>query len=238
VAPKTVQQAGLSAADRKPGMITRKESDLRSEFLKQVLDIPGGEKINRCIQCGTCSGSCPVSYAMDLQPREIIGLFRAGLIEKILQSRTIWICASCYQCASRCPSAIKITDIIYALKRIAMERKIYPDKFPVYALSSKFVDNVNRYGRNFELGLMMQFYLKTDPLRLLRMAPMGMKLAKSGRVSLKPKRIRAIEDIRKIIAKADTFSVPRAIHKKEYSVGMIGYRAVDGELPASGGALR
>jgi len=232
VAPKNVQ----SAENRQPGMITRKESELRSEFLKEVLDIPGGEKINRCIQCGTCSGSCPVSYAMDLQPRELIGLFRAGLIEKILQSRAIWICASCYQCAARCPSGIKVTDIIYALKRLAMERKIYPAKFPVYALSSKFVDNVNRYGRNFEMGLMMQFYLKTDILRLFRMAPMGLKLMKLGRISFFPKRIKALEDIRKIIAKADTFSVPREIHEKEYVEGMIGYRAVDGEVPASAGA--
>ena len=228
----------LPVGNHKPGMVTRKEAELRSAFLAQVLDIPGGEKINRCIQCGTCSGSCPVSYAMDLQPREIIALFRAGLIEKILQSRTIWICASCYQCASRCPSGIKITDIMYALKRIAMERKIYPDQFPVYALSSKFVNNVNRYGRNYEIGLMMQFYLKTDPLRLLRMAPMGLKLMKLGRISLRPKRIRALKDIRKIIAKADTFSVPREIHKKEYVEGMIGYRAVDGEVPIQSGVVR
>ncbi len=234
MAPKTVQQLD----DRKPGMVTRKESELRLEFLNQVMDIPGGEKINRCIQCGTCSGSCPVSYAMDVQPRELIALFRAGLIEKILQSRSIWICASCYQCTSRCPSSIKVTDIIYALKRIAMERKIYPDKFPVYALSAKFVDNVNRYGRNFELGLMMQFYLKTDLMRLFRMAPMGFKLMKLGRISIAPKRIRALEDIRKIIAKADTFAVPRETHKKEYIEGMIGYRAVDGEVPDSGGVQR
>jgi heterodisulfide reductase subunit C len=234
VAPNPVQQSG----DRKPGMITRKESDLRSAFLQQVMDIPGGEKINRCIQCGTCSGSCPVAYAMDLQPRELIGLFRAGLIEKILQSRTIWICASCYQCTARCPSGIKVTDIMYALKRLAMERKIYPDKFPVYVLSSKFVDNVNRYGRNFEIGLMMQFYLKADPMKLLHMAPMGMKLMKLGRIHLSPKRIHAINDIRKIIAKADTFSVPRETHKKEYIEGMIGYRAVDGEAPGLSGAQR
>ncbi len=217
-------------AGRKPGTIPRKESELRSAFLQQVLEIPGGEKISRCIQCGTCSGSCPVSYAMDIQPRQLIALFRAGLIESILKSRTIWICASCYQCTTRCPSGIKVTDIMYALKRLAMDRKIYPDKFPVYVLSSKFVENVNRYGRNFEIGLMLQFYLKTNPARLLGMAPMGLKLLKLGRVALRPKRIRALADIRKIIAKADTFTLPPDIHRKEYIEGMIGYRAIDGEI--------
>ena len=217
-------------AGRKPGMITRRESELRSAFLQEVLEIPDGEKIKRCIQCGTCSGSCPVSYAMDLQPRELIGFFRAGLIENVLKSKSIWICSSCYQCTARCPSGIKVTDIIYALKRLAMDRKIYPDKFPVYALSSKFVQNVNKYGRNFELGLMMRYYLKTDPARLLRMAPMGMKLMKLGRVAIRPKRILALSDIRKIIAKADTFVMPRESYHKEYIEGMIGYRAVGGEI--------
>jgi len=211
-------------------MVTRKESELRAEFLKQVLDIPGGEKINRCIQCGTCSASCPVSYAMDYQPRELIGLFRAGLIEHILRSRTIWICASCYQCSSRCPMGIKVTDLMYALKRLAMDQKIYPDKFPVHVLSRKFVDNVNRFGRNFEIGLMMQFYLKTDPVRLVRMAPLGLRMMKLGRISLMPKRIKAIEDIRRIIAKAETFVLPRETRRKEYTEGMIGYRAVDGGI--------
>jgi len=217
-------------AGRRPGMVTRRESDLRSAFLKEVLEIPDGEKIRRCIQCGTCSGSCPVSYAMDLQPRELIGFFRAGLIEPVLRSKSIWICASCYQCAARCPSGIKVTDIIYALKRLAMDRKIYPEKFPVHVLSAKFVHNVNKYGRNFELGLMMQYYLKTDPMRLLRMAPMGLKLMKKGRIATKPRRIKGLNDIRKIIAKADTFTMPRETYQKEYVEGMIGYRAIVGEI--------
>jgi len=217
-------------AGRRPGTVARRESDLRSAFLREVLEIPDGEKIKRCIQCGTCSGSCPVSYAMDLQPRELIGFFRAGLIERVLRSKSIWICASCYQCATRCPSQIKVTDIIYALKRLAMDRKIYPEKFPVHVLSAKFVHYVNKYGRNFELGLMMQYYLKTDPMRLLRMAPMGLKLMKKGRVATRPQRIKALGDIRKIIAKADTFTMPRETYQREYIEGMIGYRAVDGEI--------
>jgi heterodisulfide reductase subunit C len=217
-------------AGRRPGMVTRRESDLRSAFLQEVLEIPDGEKLKRCIQCGTCSGSCPVSYAMDLQPRELIGFFRAGLIEQVLRSKSIWICASCYQCTARCPSGIKVTDIIYALKRLAMDRKIYPKKFPVHALSAKFVQNVNRYGRNFELGLMMSYYLKTEPVRLLRMAPMGMKLMQKGRIAIKPRRIKALSDIRKIIAKAETLVLPRETYQKEYIEGMIGYRAVGSEI--------
>ena len=71
-----------------PGVMTKEEAELRQIFLDQVEDIPAGERIKRCIQCGTCTGSCPVSYAMDLSPREVIALFRAGEMERIMKSRT------------------------------------------------------------------------------------------------------------------------------------------------------
>jgi heterodisulfide reductase subunit C len=108
-----------------PGTLSRREAVLRQTFLDQTKVIPGGEKIKACLQCATCTGSCPLSYAMDITPRQLIALFRAGDIEDILKSRTIWICASCYTCQARCPAGIKVTDIIYALKRTAMERKIF-----------------------------------------------------------------------------------------------------------------
>ena len=133
-----------------PGKLEKTESELRAAFLDQVNNIPGGEKIKKCIQCGTCSGSCPVSYTMDIQPRELIALFRAGDIESILRSRTIWICASCYACTVRCPMGIKVTDILYALKRMAIEKKLLSDHTPIPALSQSFVNVVNRYGKSHE----------------------------------------------------------------------------------------
>ena len=105
-----------------PGLLPRSERELKDALLSQLEVIPGGDKIKACIQCGTCTGSCPVSYAMDISPRGVMALFRAGDIESILRSRTIWVCASCYVCTTRCPSGIKITDILYALKRIAIEK--------------------------------------------------------------------------------------------------------------------
>src|SRR4030067_1910464 len=144
-----------------PGVWSKSERELRGAFLSQLEVIPGGDKIKACIQCGTCTGSCPVSYAMDLSPRAVIAHFLAGDIETILRSRTIWVCASCYACTTRCPSGIKITEVLYALKRIAIDKGIFPSRFPVYALSEQFVKMVNQYGRNYELGLMARFNLKT-----------------------------------------------------------------------------
>ncbi|HEY3296894.1 MAG TPA: 4Fe-4S dicluster domain-containing protein [bacterium] len=178
------------------------EAELRASFWQQVKSIPHGEKLKECIQCGTCTGSCPVSYIMDTTPRQNVALLRAGRIEDILQSRSIWLCASCYSCTVRCPAEIKITDMMYALKRLAMEKKIYPEKFPVYALSKAFIDNVYKYGRNYEMGLGIRYLLKVSPLKLAGSAGFGIAMMSRGRLGVLPKTIKKVDEVRAIIDRA------------------------------------
>jgi quinone-modifying oxidoreductase subunit QmoC len=183
--------------------LSPREAELRAAFWEQVEHIPNGEKIKNCIQCGTCTGACPVSYMMDITPREIVALFRAGQLEKILHSRTIWICASCYSCRVRCPQGILVTDLLYALKRLAMDKKVYPAHFPVYALSQAFIRNVYRYGRNFELGLGLSYLLKADRKKLLASAGFGLAMIKRGRLGIRPKAVKRIHEVRAIIDRAN-----------------------------------
>ena len=170
------------------GALPAPERELRRRFLEEAQVVPGGDRISQCLQCGTCTGSCPVSYAMDISPRMVIALFRAGQIEEILRSRTIWICASCYMCTTRCPQSIKITDLLYALKRTAIDAGLYPERFPVYLLSKNFVRVVNRYGRNQETLLLLLYYLRRNPLGLLRLLPLAIAMLRRGRISLFPKK--------------------------------------------------
>ncbi len=186
-----------------PGVLGKKEKELRDAFLLQVANIPGGESIKKCIQCGTCTGSCPVSYTMDITPREVIALFRAGDMESILSSRTIWICASCYACTIRCPQGVQVTDILYALKRLAIEQKIFPKRFPVYALSNAFINFTNRYGRSYEPGLIIAYSLKTNPFKLLGMIPLFLKLSLKGRIGFLPKKIKGTKTFSRILKEAE-----------------------------------
>ncbi len=163
---------------------------------------------------------------MDYSPRQVIAMFRAGAIEDLLKSRTIWVCASCYNCTVRCPEEIKITDLLYALKRVAIEKKILPKKFPVYALSQTFTDMVKRYGRNYETGLLLLFYLRTHPLRLLKMAGDGLALWRHGRIPIRPKKIRDLEGLRRIIAKAETFDRPQEPVEDARLTDTVGYSAI------------
>ena len=187
--------------------VKKREEELRAAFWEQIKSIPRGEKIQNCIQCGTCTGSCPVSYMMDITPRETVALFRAGHLEEILHSRAIWICASCYSCRVRCPSGILVTDLMYALKRLAMNKKIYPPKFPVHALSKAFISNIYKYGRNFEMGLAVKYFLKAEPKKLLGNIGFGLSMVRRGRISIKPTSIKKIKDVRAIIKRANQLEV-------------------------------
>ena len=85
---------------------------------------PAGRLIRRCIQCGTCSASCPTVYGMDYTPRELWRLVNLGLVEEVLDSRTFWLCTVCKSCQVRCPRGIGITDAMVALKEWAMREGI------------------------------------------------------------------------------------------------------------------
>lgn len=186
-----------------PAILGKKEKELRASFLLQIANIPGGESIKKCIQCGSCTGSCPVSYTMDITPREVIALFRARDIESILLSRTIWICASCYACTVRCPQGVQVTDILYALKRLALEQDIFPKRFPVYSLSKSFIYFTNRYGRSYEPGLILAYFLKTNPFKLFGMITLFLKLFLKGRIGLLPKKIKGTKAFPQILKEAE-----------------------------------
>jgi heterodisulfide reductase subunit C len=210
-----------------PGIMTHSEAELRQVFLRQVEDIPAGERIKRCIQCGTCTGSCPVSYAMDIPPRQLIALFRAGEMEAIMKSRTIWICASCYACTTRCPSGIKITDIMYALKRTAMEKDQKSNSPQVQVLANLFVDNLRSYGRLHEGTLIRKYYTRTGITKLLGFVPLVMKMYQTKRLALFPKKIRAYQSLSRIVLKAQEIEMRKAPEPLPYSPEYVGYKGLD-----------
>jgi heterodisulfide reductase subunit C2 len=178
------------------------ERSLDLDLLSEISHVPGIEKVRDCIQCGTCSGSCPVSWAMEDTPRKVFALIRAGMRERVLDGTAIWTCASCYQCGARCPRKIKITDVMYALKRRAI-RENRKHSRAAQALSRSFVRVVSKYGRNHETALMAEFLMRARPFSALRELPVGVKLMAQGRLPLGGQRVRDIDGLRRIIAKAE-----------------------------------
>jgi heterodisulfide reductase subunit C len=153
-------------------------------------------------------------------------MFRAGAIEELLESRTIWVCASCYQCTMRCPADIQITDLLYAFKRIAIERGIFPDKFPVHVFAETFAEMVKKYGRNYETGLILRYFLRTKPTALFARRRSGIALWRHGRLPVRPSKIDGIEGLRRIIAKAEAFDLPQEVVEKARITDTVGYEAI------------
>lgn len=160
------------------------QEELDADFPRQVAAMPGAADLNRCIQCGTCSATCPVSAYMDLTPRQVVAMTRAGFRKEVLQSNTIWLCASCYSCTAECPKGIKITDIMYALKRRAIQEGAYPKRFPTPVLAREFFRKVRETGRSNEGQIATAMILKTNPFKFLKQIPLGLKLLFRGRMSL------------------------------------------------------
>jgi quinone-modifying oxidoreductase subunit QmoC len=175
------------------------ESEIDHDFPAQIASIPGGTNIYNCIQCGTCSGMCPLSPYMDYTPRQIVAMIRAGFKGEVLNSYTTWLCASCYSCTVECPKEIKLTDIMYAAKRLAIREGVYPKRFPIPILANEFFKSVANNGRCSETWILLNLFLKTNPLKLLGQAKLGWRLLKTGRMSIKKESIERKAELKNIM---------------------------------------
>jgi len=91
--------------------------DLGFNFLAELSESPEGKDVLGCMQCGTCSGTCPLGVAMEYPPRKIILQARSGHLEDVLASPSVWMCVGCYTCSSRCPRGIELTDTVWPAVR-------------------------------------------------------------------------------------------------------------------------
>jgi len=144
------------------------------------------EKPGLCYQCGKCSTGCPISDEMDLLPHQIIHLLSLGMEDRPLRAKTIWMCAGCYTCATRCPNDIDITSVMDVLRAKAIERKIACPLPDVLTFHRNFLRDVARRGRVHELRMMGEYNLRTR--RPFHNASLGPKMLLKGRLHLFPPR--------------------------------------------------
>ena len=96
---------------------------LQSDFVKKVAEI-SGQDLLACNQCGKCSAGCPMCFAMDLLPNQIIRLAQLGLEEDIAAAKTVWLCASCLTCTVRCPKGVDIARVMEALRLVTLRKNV------------------------------------------------------------------------------------------------------------------
>lgn len=190
----------------------------RNNFLNEVeANVEQGEWVKMCMQCGVCSGSCPLGNAWEHPPQEIFMMIRAGKRDAVLTSDSMWMCTSCYNCIVRCPRGLPITHIMHGLAHYAKRLGLQPKNNPTQWFAEIFWNNMMRKGRVNELKLGLSLYFKDGFIagvkELLKNAKLGLNMQKTKRMSpleiLGGHGIKNTASLQKIIRKAQQLEAER-----------------------------
>jgi len=125
--------------------------DLDPNFKYEVAEEPGGENIKVCFSCGICTAGCPVSEIdPNYNPRKIIRMVLLGMRDEVLSSDFIWLCTLCYTCYARCPQNVKFTEVMSALRNMAVrEGYVHPSFL-------KQVDGIDKFTQQLRHDMLMK----------------------------------------------------------------------------------
>ncbi|MGA7878707.1 MAG: (Fe-S)-binding protein [Desulfoferrobacter sp.] len=80
-----------------------------------------------CLDCGVCTGSCPVSRILpSFSPRLIVEKALLDLGDELLQDPELWSCLTCSRCFERCPAKINFPEFMRTLREEATKRGTKP----------------------------------------------------------------------------------------------------------------
>ncbi len=103
--------------------------EIKGELLLRISEL-SENNVFSCYQCGRCSAGCPSAGSMDLLPNQVMNLLQLGKVDKVLSSKTIWVCAACFTCSVRCPKGIDIARVMEAARVLVLRENIDYTKIP------------------------------------------------------------------------------------------------------------
>ncbi len=107
---------------------------MNSELKKEQLLRMSGVNPLKCMRCGKCSATCPNYDEMEYHPHQFVYMVEKGEIDKLLASKSIYKCLTCFACVERCPRGVEPAKLIDSLRTLAVREKgknhLTPDNIP------------------------------------------------------------------------------------------------------------
>ncbi len=162
-----------------------------------------GIDVGRCYQCGKCSAGCVQAEEMDYPPNMIVHLLQYGTqanLDKVLRSKSIWLCLNCENCVGRCPMEIDIPSLMdYLRERSLKEKKQNKAANDIIAFHKSFLDSVRSTGHLYEVGLVASFKART--LHLWQDVKLVPKMLSKGKLQFLPEMVKDMHSIKGIFSK-------------------------------------
>ncbi len=170
--------------------------EANSEFRRYVEE-QSGQNISKCYQCGKCTAGCPLAYAMDITPRQVMRAIQLGLKDEVLSSSAIWLCVSCQTCSARCPLEIDIAKVMESLRLLAVKENIKPAEKDINLFHRIFFGLIEHRGRVHELELGLRYNLSTR--HPFANSSLGVKMIAKGKMtSIRPSRVKGASEVERL----------------------------------------
>ena len=105
-----------------------------SAALKEEILIMSNTDPKKCMGCGKCSATCPPGFDVDVSPFRFVKYALDGNFERLLESKILWKCLSCFACVERCPRGVEPAALIEAVRLICIRKRdgnyLRPDDIP------------------------------------------------------------------------------------------------------------
>jgi len=180
--------------------MTLSAETMNLDFVKKVEKL-SDSSVRRCFQCGKCSAGCPMRTFMEHPPNRIVRLLQLGQYERVLAGRSIWYCASCETCSTRCPNKVDLAAIMDALRKCSWDAKGHSKESLVQLANRLFLDNIRTYGRQYEMRLAAAFNLHSG--KLLKDFMLGPKLLTKGKLKVFHQKNKNLAEIEKIFSRIE-----------------------------------
>jgi len=171
-----------------------------ADTLKLQVEEVTGVIMSHCYQCGKCTAGCPLNEEMDIMPNQILRMLQLelpGYEDKILSSLSIWLCLACDTCYSRCPQEVKLSKVMDFLRQESIrQNKVNPKAKDILSFHKAFLDSVKMNGRLYEVGLTIDYKLRS--LNLIQDLKLVPSMMAKGKLAIFPHKVQNTKEIAKI----------------------------------------